>query len=399
MAIISNIIPQLQIIQEPLLRSIVVFILVYFVTKIALQISLKFFTHLSQKTKTDLDDLIVEKFTIPLSIISFLVSVSLALRELGLDQTSSIAIDNTVYTILAVTIGYAIYTLVELIITRAWAIIAQKKDILDNTLLTLAQNIITVLFYVVMSLYILSIWGVQIAPLLTGLGIAGLAVALALQPTLGNVFSGVALILGKTFRIGDVIKIQSGEMGVVYHIGLRTTQIKTFDNEVFIIPNSKLADSVIQNFFLPDKSVRVNVEFGVEYGVDPEYVKQLAIEEINQIDFIDKEKEIRVLFTQMGDSSLNFKAMYWVKDISLRWPANQEGMTRIYRRLYKENIGIPFPQRTVWLRDEGKAKAPSPLNKKYKHMQKEYLSHFGHKMPSQEQSISSEKKKIVRKKK
>jgi MscS family membrane protein len=113
-------------------------------------------------------------------------------------------------------------------------------------------------------------------------------------------------------------------MGEIYKIGLRTTRIKTFDNEMIIIPNSKVSDSTVQNFFQPDRSIRVNVEFGVEYGNDPEYNKKITLEEINKISFIDKSQDISVLFTNMGASSLDFKCMFWVNDIDKKWPAHQE---------------------------------------------------------------------------
>jgi len=244
---------------------------------------------------------------------------------------------------------------------------------------------------------ILNIWGVNIGPFLAGLGIAGLAVALALQPTLSNVFSGISIIMDGTFKVGDVIQLENGKMGEVYRIGLRATRIKSFDNEMIIIPNSHIANAVVQNFFQPDISIRVNVEFGVEYGVDPEYIKKLAIEEIEKIDFINKEEEVRVLFTQMADSALNFKAMFWVDDIAKKWPAHQEAMSRIYRRLYEEKIGIPFPQQTVWFRDEGKATSPSPSDVKFKEVKGKYYSSFGHEY--KEEKIEEEKKEEEEKKK
>ena len=214
--------------------------------------------------------------------------------------------------------------------------------------------------------------------MLGALGIAGLAVALALQPTLSNIFSGISIILDGTLKKKDIVKLESGEMGEVYKIGLRTTRIKSFDNEMIIIPNSKMADSIIQNFLQPDPSIRVNVEFGVEYGIDPEYVKKLVIEEINKINFIDKTQEVRVLFVSMGDNALLFKAMFWVEDIAKKWPAHQEAISRIYRRLYKEKIGIPFPQRTIWMRNEGKAKSISPFDKKFKKFHGKYYPSFGY---------------------
>jgi len=130
------------------------------------------------------------------------------------------------------------------------------------------------------------------------------------------------------------------------------------------MPNGKLADSKIQNFVLPDRSIRVTVDFGVQYGADPEFVKKITVEEVNKIKVIMKEPAPWILFTEMADSSLNFTIRFWVDDLSKKFDAHQEAITRIYRRLYKEGIGIPFPQREVWMND-GKG-VMSPFDKKFK---------------------------------
>lgn len=173
------------------------------------------------------------------------------------------------------------------------------------------------------------------------------------------------MMIDRSIKVGDIIKIDSGEMGTVFDVGLRSTRIKTFDNEVIILPNGKLAESKIHNFVLPDPSIRVNVEFGVEYGADPEFVKVMAVEEVKQVKDVMKEPAPLILFTAMGDNALLFKIMFWVNDMSKKWPTHQEAITRIYRRLYKEKIGIPFPQRTVWSYNAGKAPNHSPFDKKY----------------------------------
>ena len=248
---------------------------------------------------------------------------------------------------------------------------------------------------IIIGVFILNIWGINIGPLLAGLGIAGLAVALALQPVLSNIFSGIAIILDGTFKVGDVIEV-GDKSGEVYKIGLRTTRIKSFDNEMIIIPNSEVANSTLKNFYQPDRSIRINIEFGVEYGVDPEYIKRIIIEEVEKVKVIDKEKEVQVIFLEMGDSSLNFKVRFWVDDISKKWPAHQEAITRTYRKLYDEGIGIPYPQRTVWIRDEKNVKSPNPSDKKFDNVKGKYYAASGHEYKEEEEEKEDEKKKKVK---
>lgn len=374
------------IIVNQYLRAGIIFFVLFLVFRVLLYLLEIILLALTSKTATEIDDLLLKKSSKPVTFIALLFSLLIALNEISFGEEVGLIIFRTIYSLLAVVIGYLVFVIVDIGLIRVWQKFAEKTESdIDDTLGQLVHEVLRIVLIVIIGLLILNIWGVNIVPLLGALGIAGLAVALALQPTLSNIFSGVAIIIDGTLKVGDVVKLEGGEMGEVYKVGLRTTRIKSFDNEMIIIPNSKLADSILQNFFQPDVSIRVGVNFGVEYGVDPEYIKRLAIEEIKKIKFIDKEQEIRVLFTEMADSALLFKAMFWVDDIAKKWPAHQEAISRIYRRLYKEKIGIPFPQQTIWLRDEGKAKSPSPRDKKFKKVHDKYYPSFGYEYKENEE--------------
>lgn len=359
-------------------RAAIVFFMVFLVLRILLFISEKIFLKLTVKTKTDLDDILLEKSSKPLNFVSLLVGLIFGLNEIVFaNELIKNLIYRSAYSLMVISLGYLIFVFVDISLTRLWKKISKKTESnIDDALGNLVHEILRIVLIVLIVIYILNIWGIDIGPLLAGLGIAGLAVALALQPTLSNIFSGVSIILDGTFRVGDVIEV-GDKSGEVYKIGLRTTRIKSFDNEMIIIPNSEISNSVVKNFFQPDISIRANLEFGVEYGVDPEYIKKLVIEEIEKIKIINKKEEVRVLFTEMADSSLNFKAMFWVDDISKKWPAHQEAMTRIYRRLYEEKIGIPYPQMTVWTKEDN-TKSPDPKDSKFKKVKDKYYSAFGH---------------------
>ena len=360
------------------LKAVVVFVVLFVLLRLALYVVEKVFIKLTSKTASDLDDLILAKSSRPLNLTSMFVSLIFALRELSFSVGVEGVVYNSLYSLLAVTLGYLVFVVVNLSLGRVWKKLSEKTESdIDDTLGQLVQEALRIILVVVIAIIVLNIWGVEIGPFLAGLGIAGLAVALALQPILGNVFSGIAIIMDGTFKVGDIIKMDNGMSGEVFKIGLRTTRIKSFDNDMIIVPNSVLAGATVQNFLQPDHSVRVTVEFGVEYGVDPEYVKKFVLEEVESIEFIDKDKDVAVLFTEMADNSLNFKVRFWVDEIGKKWPAHQEAMSKIYRRLYKEEIGIPYPQRTVWMRDEKNVKSPDPSDEKFKSVKGKYYSDFG----------------------
>jgi len=359
-------------------RAAIVFFVLLVVVRILLYYSEKILVRLTSKTKTDLDDILLKKSSKPLTFISLLVSLLIGLGEITLNETVGLLVSRIIYSLLAVSVGYLIFVIVDISLVRLWKKFAEKTESdIDDTIGVLVHEALRIVLILVVIIMILSIWGINIGPLLAGLGIAGLAVALALQPTLSNIFSGIALVLDGTFKVGDIIEYSDGKTGEVYKIGLRTTRVKSFDNEMVIIPNSVMAGSTLKNFFQPDISIRVNLEFGVEYGVDPEYVKKIILEEVEQIKIIDKEKEVQVIFLEMADSSLNFKVRFWVDDMSKKWPAHQEAITRVYRRLYEEKIGIPYPQRTVWTRED-KGKSPDPSDPKFDKVKGKYFSNLGH---------------------
>ncbi len=369
----------LEFIGNDYIRAGIILFSVFLVLRILLYLLEIIFLALTSRTATEIDDLLLKKSSKPMSFLALLVSLLIAIGEISFNEGVGDFIDKSLYSLIIIVFGYLVFVFFDIALIRVWKKFAEKTESdIDDTLGQLVHEVLRITLIAIVFLMILNVWGIDILPLLGALGIAGLAVALALQPTLSNVFSGISIILDSTLKVGEMVKLETGEMGMVHKIGLRTTRIKSFDNEMIIIPNSKLSDSIVQNFFQPDISIRVNLDFGVEYGVDPEYVKKLAIEEIEKIEFINKEEEIKILFMEMGDNALLFKALFWVDDIDNKWPAHQEAISRIYRRLYKEGIGIPYPQQTVWLRDEGKVKSPSPDDKKFKKVRGKYYSNFGH---------------------
>ena len=190
--------------------------------------------------------------------------------------------------------------------------------------------------------------------MLASLGIAGVAVAFALQNTLGNIFGGISLILDKSIKIGDKIRLDNDAMGIVLDVGLRSTKIRTWDNELITIPNGKMADSRILNFMQPDLTVRGAIEFGVEYGSDPAKVRKVVLDAISKIPRVLKDPEPKVLMMEMSDFALKFKAFFWVDNFDLKFDTKSAATEEIYKSLGKAGIGIPFPTRTIYIKEEKK---------------------------------------------
>ena len=329
-------------------QALVVLILFFLGAKIIIFISKEILLKLAHKTKTEVDDLIIKRVNRPLSLIVLLIGIRISVEILELSEKVSKVIHEIDYSFIIVIVTYIIIVVIDILIDnwgKSWA--EKTKSKIDDQLLNIIHRFSKVLFSILAFLFILDAWGVKVGPLLASLGIAGIAIAFALQNTLANIFGGISLIIDKTIKVGDVIELDAQTRGTVIDVGLRSTKIRTFNNEVIIIPNGKLASSTLQNYVPPDPSVRVVIPFSVAYGSNIEKVKKVVLKEIQKVDGLMKEPQSIVRFKEMANSSLNFKAYFYVDSYKKRFAAIDKANTLIYNALNKNKITIPFPQMDV----------------------------------------------------
>ncbi len=206
--------------------------------------------------------------------------------------------------------------------------------------------------------------GIEITPLIASLGIGALAIALALQDTLSNIFAGFYVLADRPIRIGDYIMVEDAGEGYVVDIGWRSTKIRTLQNNVVIIPNKKLAESVITNYCLPDRPLSVLINIGVSYKEDPERVEKILLEEALKASkeipgMLDDPAPFVRFLPGPGEYSLNFTIVCMAKEFTDQYLIRHEMYKRIFKRFREEGIEIPFPVRTVYLREEGKKRRRS----------------------------------------
>ncbi|MCS6903238.1 MAG: mechanosensitive ion channel family protein [Candidatus Bipolaricaulota bacterium] len=205
-------------------------------------------------------------------------------------------------------------------------------------------------------LVLLGTLGIQITPILTAFGIGGLAVALALQDTLSNLFAGFYTTLAKQVRVGDFIRLDSGVEGQVVDISWRTTTVRDPFNNLIVIPNTKLSQSIITNYALPEPALTLRLPVGVSYDSDPEHVERVLLEIAKgargEVAGIEESVEPVVRFTGFGESALEFVLVVRVKTFQDQFTVAHELRKRIFRRFREEKIEIPFPVRTVYLHRE-----------------------------------------------
>ncbi|MFD7881563.1 mechanosensitive ion channel family protein [Streptomyces bauhiniae] len=218
---------------------------------------------------------------------------------------------------------------------------------------TIFVNITRVLVLAIGFLVVLQTLGISIAPLLTALGVGGLAVALALQDTLANLFAGIHILASKTVQPGDYIRLSSGEEGYVVDINWRQTTVRQLSNNLVVIPNGQLAKTNMTNFTRPEQELTVLVQAGVSYDSDLEQVERVTAEVVNEvmteITGAVPEHEAAIRFHTFGDSRIGFTIILGVGEFSDQFRIKHEFIKRLHRRYREEGIRIPAPTRTVAL--------------------------------------------------
>ena len=332
-------------------HSMIILTAFYLLSQIFVFISQRILLQITKRTKTNIDDLIVAKTSKPISFILLLAGLRLAIIPHPIRPDILDIIEHSISTLIIAVVTYIVIIVFDIFISN-WGrkFASRTESTVDDEVVTLFQRFSRIIVGFVGIIFILEVWGIQVGPLLASLGIAGIAVAFALQNTLGNIFGGISLIIDRSVTVNDFIKLDDNTEGFVVDIGLRSTKIKSKDGDLIIVPNGKLADSKIYNYHKPLPMTRVTIEFGVKYGSDVEKVKKIVLNEINKVKGALKEPAPAVVFDELGDFALKFKAFFWVASIDKKLEAREAAMTAIYNALNRNKIVIPFPTRTVYLK-------------------------------------------------
>ncbi len=225
---------------------------------------------------------------------------------------------------------------------------------------TLAETLAQLAVVILGILLLMRGLGLEITPILTALGVGGLAVALALQDTLSNLFGGFYVAVARQIRIGDYIKLNTGEEGYVTDIGWRSTTIRALANNMIIVPNAKLAQAIVTNYYLPEKRMGVGVQIAVSYDSDPDEIERLLLEvareAAGEVPGLLAEPAPSVNFDPgFGESALGFTLNYQVAEFTNQFSVRHELRKRIFRRLREAGVKIPYPARDVFVHSAGPA--------------------------------------------
>jgi small-conductance mechanosensitive channel len=304
-------------------------------------ISLRLLHGWSERTASPIDDIVVRALRRPSVLWCLAIGLHLGLSLSDIPDKYLIYLVRTIRVLVTFSITMAASTIAGKIVRQS----VQRSDLpLPTT--GLAYGVIKGTILAIGFVIILSQMGIAIAPLLTALGVGGLAVALALQDTLANLFAGIHILVEKSVRVGDALRLESGQEGSVLDITWRTTRIRTLQNNIVVIPNNKLSQSVVTNYSLPEPRLTLQVPVGVDHASDPRQVERvllaIAVQAAREIPGLLADPAPGVRFVPgFGPSSLDFTLNCQVAAYADQVAVQSELRFRIVERFRAE--GIEFP--------------------------------------------------------
>lgn len=310
---------------------------------------------LADRSRYHVDSLVIGAMAWPLTFLIFVISIIL-LKTLCVHYDLVLPYLAT-YSSMAeyILVIAAVVVFVDRLCAGAITHYAEGSEVLRSSR-TILKGVSRGIIWGLGLLVLLGTLGISITPIIASLGITSLAVALALQPTLENFFSGVQLVMDKPIRVGDFIELDSGEQGFVEKIGWRSTWIRMLPNNMVIMPNSVLSESKIINYYYPQKELSVPVEVGVHYDSDLDHVERVALEVAREVlkthEWGVEEYNTFVLFHTFDNSSINFTVMLRAKEYFNRFWVKSAFMKLLHKRFAEEGITIPYPIRAINLDQE-----------------------------------------------
>lgn len=307
----------------------------------------------TQWTPTDLDTRMLRSIRRPLTLAVVLLGIHLSIvipLDLSTGQREQV---DTVMGLLGIVVG--VFVVVALVSNAIdWYLenlAARTHHVVDLRLFPLLRRVSVVLIYGLGFLLILDLLDINISPLIAGLGIGGLAVALALQPTLANLFAGTYVMTEGVISPGDYIELEGGIAGYVVEVGWRSTRIRTWRNNLVIVPNNRFAETIITNYQQPALPVNVWLECGVSYDSDLYHVEKVSHEVMDELlesnPHAVKEYGGWFGYHSFGDSNVNFWLFVQAKDRWGSFALQTALMESLHQRFKQEDIVINYPVRTL----------------------------------------------------
>jgi small-conductance mechanosensitive channel len=304
---------------------------------------------IANRSKTDVDDRLVDLVHRPIFLSFVLLGLGLATQRIGLPDAPLFLTLGFLKKI-AIVIWYNMLRhLISLLIQVAKR--KQSSKFVQTGMLSLMQNVIKVVLFALAVYFVFLAWNIDVTAWVASAGIVGLALSFAAKDTLSNLFAGVSIVMDAPYKTGDFIILESGERGIVTHIGLRSTQLMTRDDVEITIPNGVIGNSkIINEAGGPSERHRIRIAVGVAYGSDIDHVIATLEQVAADNPEVCETPAARVRFRTFGESSLDFELLCWIARPVDRGRLKHELNCAVYKAFAANSIEIPYPQRDLHVR-------------------------------------------------
>lgn len=323
------------------LLSLIVIAVSYVIGRVAKYIVATRLVGLTQRTGSRWVDPAVEAVARRVPFWSVLVGIYITAGFWVLPGKIAIALDKALYVVAAASLTF----LVSEVLVRFVRVHGPVLDPSQPTT-TLTENLVRIVVVILGLLVILAGLDLQITPILTALGVGGLAVALALQDTLANLFAGFYLTVAKHIRIGNYIKLSSGEEGYLVDIDWRASRLRQLTNNTVLVPNAKFSQSIITNYDAPDHEMVVTIEASVDYVSDLDRVERIATEVARDVMHTVQGGvpgfDPLVRFHTFGDPGIGFSVILRAQTFVDQYLVRHEFVKRLQKRFLSEGVTIPL---------------------------------------------------------
>ncbi len=307
---------------------------------------------ITHKTKVSLDEVLIHKSHRPVFLLIVTSSFYLAFSAYLNYSVFGITLDSVFSSVYIIILTYwAVHVFNASVDWYVKEIAPKTRTTFDDKFAPSLKKYVSFGIIIVGLLVLLAGLGIEITPLVASLGIGGLAVALALQDTFSNFIAGIHIVSDRVFEPGDWVKIGDVE-GQILEVGWRSTRIRTWDNNLYTMPNKTIAESIVLDYSQPDSSTTLTLKFQTVYGVDVEKVKkvitQAALSVLKKDEYYVKDS-VLVRFSKFLDSGLEFTLFFRYKDRRKRFNTEENIKIAVYKAFKKHKIDIPYPTYTVYL--------------------------------------------------
>ncbi len=324
----------------------------FFIAKLIYLIFTKIFSKIASKTESQFDDLLINKLRAPFMFAAIIALIWFAIKRLNISEATETSMWKIYTVLIAINFTWAFSRLTGGILQNVLSKYAEKGDSKINRSITeILYRTTTYTIWIIGILVTMHNIGIEIGTLIAGLGIGGVAIALAAQDTVKNLLGGFMLFFDRPFNIGDRIRFGAID-GYVITIGLRSLRIRTFDDRVITIPNSQVVDNAIENVS-SESSTRIKLTLGLTYDTTPEKM-ELAMNILRALPskIPTIKNDVAVSFLNYGDFSMQILFIYFIKKSADYYETQSKVNIAILQEFNTNGLEFAFPTQTIYTKGQ-----------------------------------------------